>query len=205
MSTRGRKLMTVKTLKALPLLVGLIGLFAAASAGEVQADERGRLFGLGLHGNYFNTNDADDGTIRAGLQARLRITSGITAELSADYRDEEFEDGDISVEGYPFQLSALWYIFGRGGINPHLIFGGSWYNADVTVRSEGGLTREYSADDFGYHGGFGIELHMTERSFLHADVRYMFIDIDYGGVLDAADTKIDSDGFVVQLGLTFYF
>lgn len=197
--------MTFKTRRALPVLVALAALFVAAGAGEAHAGERGRIFGLGLHGNYFNTNDADDGTIRAGLQARLRITSGIAAELSADYRDEEFEGGDVSVKGYPFQLSALWYIFGRGGINPHLIFGGSWYSADVTVRREGGLTREYSTDDFGYHGGFGIELHMTERSFLHADVRYMFIDIDYGGVLDTADTKIDSDGFVVQLGLTFYF
>jgi len=197
--------MTGKTRTLGLMLILLTAVLAAAGSVEAQAGERGRIFGLGLHGNWYNTSDADDGTIRAGLQARLRITGGLAAELSADYRDEEFDDGNISVSGYPFQLSALWYIFGQGGISPHLIFGGSWYSADVTVRNQGGLSQEYSSDDFGYHGGFGIELHMTERSFLHADVRYMFIDIDYGGVLNTADTEIDSDGFVVQLGLTFYF
>lgn len=142
---------------------------------------------------------------------RLRVTQNLVAELAADYRKEEFEDGRVSVQGYPFQLSGIWYLFGRGGINPHLIFGGSWYNSDVTVTltEEGSLSRNFSSSDFGYHGGFGLELHMTERSFLHADVRYQLLDVnvDVGDVVGGnyGDGSLNHDGYVIQLGLTFYF
>lgn len=182
---------------------------AAAGGTAAYGGERAPFFGIGIHGNYFSTSDADDGSIRGGLQIRLRVTQTISIEGAADYREEEFDDGHVSVEGYPFQVSGLWYLFGRGGVNPHLIFGGSWYNSDITVKGPFELSHKYSSNDFGYHGGFGLDLHLTERSFFHVDVRYMFLDVEY----DASDIlgsdygvqSVDHDGYVIQAGLTFYF
>jgi outer membrane protein W len=194
----------------IPATVLFIALLAVGGT-EAFGQQRVPFFGIGIHGNYYNTNDADDGSIHGGLQIRLRVTQNLSAEVAADYRKEEFEDGRVSVEGYPFQVSGIWYLFGRGGINPHLIFGGSWYNSDVTVTltEEGSLSRDYSGSDFGYHGGFGLEMHMTDRSFLHADVRYNFLDVnvDAGDFVtgDYGDANLNHDGYVIQLGLTFYF
>ncbi len=193
------------------LIIALLAALAATGSTEAYGGDRAPFFGMGIHGNWYNTNDADDGSIRGGLQIRLRITQNISAELGADYRKEEFEEGRVSVEGYPFQLSGIWYLFGRGGVNPHLIFGGSWYSSDITVTltEEGSLSQDYSSNDFGYHGGFGLELHMTERSFFHADVRYQFLDVnvDVGDVVggDYGDGTFNHDGYIIQAGLTFYF
>lgn len=193
------------------LIIALLAVLTVAGGSEAYGGDRNPFFGIGIHGNYYNTGDADDGSIRGGLQVRLRLTENLSIEGAADYRKEQFNDGHVSVEGYPFQLSGIWYLFGRGGINPHLIFGGSWYNSDITVTlaEEGSLTRDFTSNDFGYHGGFGLELHMTDRSFFHLDVRYMFldVDVDYGDVIggDYGDGTYDHDGYVIQAGLTFYF
>ena len=191
--------MRFQTPRAAMILVALLAALWLAAGDEAIAGGRQPFFGIGIHGNYFNTSDADDGSIRPGIQVRLRFTEKISLEGSADYRDEQFDGGQIEVDGYPFQLSGLWYIFGRGGVNPHLIFGGSWYNSEITLNQSGGLSQKTTSSDFGYHGGFGLELHLTERSFFHGDVRYQFLDVDYLG------TSVDHDGFMVQAGLTFYF
>jgi outer membrane protein W len=193
------------------LFIALLAAVAATGSTTAYGGDRAPFFGMGVHGNWYNTKDADDGSIRGGLQIRLRITQTISAELGADYREEKFEEGRVTVEGYPFQLSGIWYLFGRGGVNPHLILGGSWYSSTVrvTLAEEGGLSQDFSSNDFGYHGGFGLELHMTERSFLHLDVRYQYLDVNVNvseiGSGDYGDGAFKHDGYVIQAGITFYF
>jgi len=179
--------------------VVLLATLWPAAISDAHAGGRQPFFGLGIHGTYYQTGDADDGSIRPGIQVRLRFTENISIEGSADYRDEQFDGGRIKVDGYPFQASGLWYLFGRGGVNPHLIFGGSWYNSESTLTTPLGLSEKHRSNDFGYHGGLGLELHLTERSFFHGDVRYQFLDVDVHG------TSVNHDGYQIQAGFTFYF
>ena len=106
--------MTVKTPAAWLTCAALFLVLAACVSAESRAGERSGFFGLGIHGNYYSTGDADDGTIRGGLQVRLRLTDGIAIEGAADYREEEFDDGHVTVEGYPFQAGST---LSASGIN----------------------------------------------------------------------------------------
>jgi len=171
---------------------------------SVQGGERPAFFGLGGHLSYYQTGDAD-GKMLGGLQARIRLSESLGFEASADYRKEKFEGGDeggdVVVDGYPFQLSALYYILKGSAIGPHLIFGGSWYSTNITVApvNVGGLQQKFNSDEFGYHGGFGLDIQAGDKVYIHGDARYHFLDVDFGG------RTIDHDGLTIQVGLTYYF
>lgn len=72
------------------LAVLLIGLFLYPLTGYSQ--EVGK-FGLGVRGGWYKSNDAEDGALHGGIQARWKLLPALAIEGAVDYRSEESYPG----------------------------------------------------------------------------------------------------------------
>ncbi len=172
-------------------------LLLAVAGGAAHGGVHDSMFALGVHGSGYYTGDADNSPWYGGAHAKLRLTAGLMLEGAIDYRSQEFLGGTVKVDGYPVQASLLWYIF-KGGVigkaGPHLIFGGTWYNATTSLGNW-----ETTSSEFGYHGGFGADVGLGDHFSISGDVRYQFLDIDTN------EYKISHDGYITSIGMTFWF
>jgi opacity protein-like surface antigen len=153
-------------------------------------------FGLGAHGGAFKPRDGDaDGF--GGIHARLRLLPFLAVEAAADAREADFDD-DVTVLQVPVQVSALVYLVPRGPIQPYLLAGVGWYYHHVDPRGADSHTDE----EFGYHGGAGVDFPLDPWWVLTADFRYYALADQVEG---RSLRDIDADGWQVWGGFTFYF
>jgi opacity protein-like surface antigen len=154
-------------------------------------------FGLGIHGGVFDPKDGDMNGF-GGVHARLRLLPFLGFEGSADVREAKFKDDRVTVLQVPVQVSALIYIIPSGPIQPYLVGGVGWYY--TRVDPEGGSAD--TSQEFGYHGGAGVDVPLGPNWVLNGDFRYFALADNVEG-RDAED--IDADGWQVRLGITYYF
>lgn len=152
-------------------------------------------FGLGPRAGYYKSNDADEGNLYFGIQARGRLTPNLAIEGAIDYRKEEFDNGNIVSKSYPILASALLYLLPNSTLSPYIIGGIGWYNTTVEIK---GADNETSSD-IGYHFGAGADIPIAETVVLNFDIRYNFLDVS----VESKD--IDYKGWIGTGGLTFYF
>lgn len=168
----------------------LIGLFLFPLMGNADS---GR-FGLGFRGGWYKANDADDGKIYGGLQARWKIFPALAIEGSADYRTEETYPNNRKITSYPVLVSALFYLIPRARVSPYLLGGVGWYYSKLEDNQ--GTTW---SNDFGAHLGAGLDIPIAPNVVFNADFRYYFLNFGDQKVKD-----LKTDGYIISAGLTFY-
>jgi opacity protein-like surface antigen len=170
----------------------LIGLLLYPLMGS--ADEMGK-FGLGFRGGWYKSNDADDGKLYGGFQARWRIFPALAIEGSIDYRTEESFPNNRKITNYPVLVSALFYLIPGAKVSPYLLGGVGWYYSEL----KDNLGTTYS-NDFGAHVGGGLDIPLAPQVVFNADLRYYFLNFDNVKVKD-----LETNGYIISAGLTFYF
>lgn len=182
------------------------------------AQEEGRIentFGIGPRAGYYKSKDAEEGAWYGGVQSRFRFGEVIGLEVAADYRTEEtFEvdapgfDGEINVRSYPVTASLLVFLPILPHFSPYLVGGGGLYYTKIDYSES---LEDLGFDDrterpWGWHAGAGLEFPITETVALNADVRYIFMDSEFG---DEGGTDLDEDSSVdswaATTALMFYF
>ncbi len=163
--------------------------------------------GLGVHGGYGQSVDAESGSPLAGAHVIMNVTSWLGAVASVDFKFKEdlVENGiKYDVESYPITVMGRIYI-PAGGFSPY-IAGGFEYRI---IKYGGDLFEDYEVDDsesaFGWVAGAGVELGSSDSFGLFGEVLYEMVDPERdieNAVEDAEDFKYDQ--WSVRAGITFF-
>jgi opacity protein-like surface antigen len=163
--------------------------------------------GLGVHGGYGQSIDAESGSPLAGAHVIMNITSWLGAVASVDFKFKEdlVESGiDYDVESYPITLMGRIYI-PAGGLSPY-VAGGFQYRI---VKYGGDLFEDFEVDDsenaFGWVAGAGAEFGSGGSFALFGEVLYEMSDPErdvQNAVEDAQDFKYDQ--WSVRAGITLF-
>lgn len=197
--------MGVRTMRvALTLLVASTALAALCVAPAVAAPTG---LGLGVHGGYGQSVDAENGSPLAGAHVILNVTSWLGAVASVDFKFKEdlVESGiDYDVESYPITVVGRIYI-PAGGFSPY-VAGGFEYRI---IKYGGDLFEDYEVDDsesaFGWVAGAGVEFGSSDSFGLFGEVLYEMSDPERdieNAVEDAEDFKYDQ--WSIRAGITFF-
>lgn len=148
---------------------------------------------IGPELGYYKAQDAENGSVLFGAQARLKLSKLIGIEGAIDYRKEKYSGGDVEVTTYPVQATALIYPIplAYGAI------GAGWYNTNVTVHTALG-DYDDTSQEFGYHFGGGVELPLNKNISLAGDIRYVFLNYDFEKV---PGQEVDANFYVIKVGL----
>jgi len=178
---------------------------AVACCGPVQAAPTG--LGLGAHGGYGQSVDAESGSPVAGVHAVLNPATWLGVVASVDYKFEEdcsVEESEYSVESYPLTLMARVY-FPTETFSPYLAAGVQYR----IIKYGGDLFDDVELDDsenaFGWVAGAGAVVNPSDSYEVFGEVLYELNDPerDLGeAVEDAGDFKYDQ--WSVRAGFTFF-
>lgn len=141
--------------------------------------------------------DADNGNIMFGGLVRAYLTNAVAFEASINYRQQEYQNGSITVTDWPVQLSGLFYpiedLYGVVGVG--------WYNAKVEYSGSLNDIPDKTSQKFGWHFGAGIDIPLSEKAFLFGDFRYVFLNYNFEDVPGGGEIK--SNYFQINAGLMF--
>lgn len=164
-------------------------------------------FGFGPKLGYYKAQDADEGNLYGGLQARLRLGAVVGIEASVEYRPgQKYGIGNqtVTTSFIPVTASLLFFVPVNQHFTPYAVAGvGAYY----TRYELSGIASDIGFDDdssfnMGYHLGFGTEIPITSNVALSADYRYLFLNPnDNEESFDGANFN----GNVFSAGLMFYF
>ena len=163
--------------------------------------------GFGPKIGYYKANDADEGNLYGGLQARFRLGAVVGIELSAEYRaGQRFGIGNQTVitSFIPLTASILLFVPVNQHFTPYAVAGiGAYY----TRYELSGLASDLGFNDdsnfnLGYHLGFGTEIPITSNVALSADYRYLFMNSNTN---EESFEGSNFNGNVLSAGLMFYF
>ncbi len=166
-------------------------------------------FGMGPRVGFYSTeengNDELDGYL--GVQMRFRFNSVFGIEASFDWREDEYtivtpyEETKMTVEHHPVLVSAMFDLVPFSSVSPYVLMGIGWYYMEEKYE---GYDYYYETDDrdFGYHLGGGINAYFNPNMCFNADLRYNFLKITED---EWGDSELDAGGWIVNMGLTFFF
>jgi opacity protein-like surface antigen len=120
--------------------------------------------------------DSDDASFVAGAQARARIYPWLAAEASIDLQTQQtYENGDIDVQIFPFQLSGLFYPQVDWPVKPYGLVGVDLAIVDVHYKGAFSNKSDKTVIEPGAHFGFGADYALTTSITLDADFRFVWL------------------------------
>lgn len=154
-------------------MLSLTAILAAPAPGAAQG------LGVGARMAMVKTDvDVEDNSVRfTGGQIRLGMTPRLGLEVSLDRHTTTFETLNERVKETPVQASLLMFL-ARGSFVPYLLGGPGWYTRTVEAIENPDDIEDQSTRTFGWHAGFGAEIHMGRHAGLHADYRYTHLRFD---------------------------
>jgi opacity protein-like surface antigen len=153
--------------------------------------------GLGVRVGRVSVPDTDEDATTVG--AFLRSGRALGFEGAIDYRSEDLAGGG-ELRTWPVTASLV--------LSPvplvHALAGVGWYN--TTLEFPAALNIEKKTESkLGWHVGGGAQVPLFAPVSVVGDLRYAYIDYDFG---DAVDAVADFDGgnyFALQLGAMLQF
>ena len=181
----------VKTTIHMVLLIAVLSTSASARS----------FLGVGPRGGYYKSQDAEEGEWLFGGGVRLKLGT-LGFEGSIDYRSEQYASGALTVRSWPVMASVLLYplpiVYGVAGMG--------WYNTTMDYDQSkfgplnGLLVPEDKTDqEVGWHFGGGVELPLGRTTTLAADIRYVFIDYDFGDLPGSDEYRTDFYAVTISL------
>ncbi|MDT8325310.1 MAG: outer membrane beta-barrel protein, partial [Bacteroidota bacterium] len=203
------------------ILCVLLALLFMAPQLQAQRTFIENTIGVGPHVGWYQSNDAEDGALYFGFQARLRYGRNVGFEIALDYRDNEafdagrFDPTRLKADVMYVPLTASLMIFAPVGsfLTPYGLAGLGWYYTitDYELINSSRELRQLleNEDNFemGYHFGLGLEIPLSQNFTLHGDARYLFLGTEIRTVRDITtlDTDTDnSDGIMFNAGFMIY-
>jgi opacity protein-like surface antigen len=165
--------------------------------------------GLGVHGGYGESKDADSGSFLAGANVVVNVLPWLGVVGMIDYKfEEDFSGGADSLTVTSFPISAMGRVYlPIAGFSPYVAVG-----VQYRLISYGGELlddQNYDIDDsdnaFGWLAGAGAEFDLSPKTELFGEVRYESADPDQdfdNAIQDAEDLSFDQ--WSVRVGLTFF-
>jgi opacity protein-like surface antigen len=169
----------------LALLTAVPALALARGAAAQAYSDPG--FGVGAHVSVSKAAGAESAAVTGGVQVRARLTGGLGVEALVTYRREEYAAAGVKVlrlDEVPFQGSVQLFFRIRTPVQPYVLAGGGYYYIRATGLGPNprGRTTE---NRFAFHAGAGVDVRVAGRTSVHADLRYVLLDV--GAVDDASE------------------
>lgn len=151
-------------------------------------------FSIGPEAGYHKSEDGE-GDLMFGAAARVKLSSALGAEAAIQYRQEDRDlgSGSVTIRNYPILVSGLIYPLPIA----YGVVGAGWYNTKFEFENLQGV-EDGTTQEFGWHFGAGIELPVG-GSKLFGDIRYVFIDYDFGNVPSTGDSNF----YIISAGFLF--
>ncbi len=157
---------------------------------------------LGPQLGWQKAADADNSKFMIGGAFRLKLSQAFGMEASVNYRQEQYNNGAVTVTSWPVMVTGLLYpipvLYGAIGVG--------WYNTSFeyspTILLLG--DRNETEQKFGWHFGAGVEIPLSgsvesPNSILTADLRYVFLNYDFQKMPGSPGLKSDFVMFTVGL------
>lgn len=214
------------------ILLAFVVVSLILSSSMVGASEDSK-FGIGVRGGFVFSQDDSivdpvDGTkvdididsaFCVGINTTYVMSDVLSMELSGDWvfdRETEFMTptgsiggGDIST--IPVLLTLRIHIPVSSGFKPYIGGGVGWYfnsfdQNPLWIASNPGVNAELD-DSFAWLANAGLEFFLTENVAFNIDGKYIWSspDMNLTGTGYYNTYEIDLDGFVVGVGVKFYF
>ncbi len=154
---------------------------------------------LGPELGIYNAKDADNSKLMGGAALRLRLSPGLGAEGSINYREEDYAGGKVSVRSWPVMVTGLIYplpmLYGA--------IGAGWYNTtfDYDKTKIGKEIDSQTEQKFGWHFGGGLEIPTGANSKIVGDIRYVFLNYDFKQF--PGSEGLSANFYVITLGVLF--
>lgn len=184
------------------LLFTVFGNTFAQEAKPQESKKQKARIGIGPQVGWQKSSSADNGSLMFGAALRFRISEAIGLEGSISYRSEDYADGALTVKTWPIMVTGLIYpvryFYGAIGIG--------WYNTsfDYGDKPLAQTLRNNTQQNFGWHLGGGLEIPASKSINVTADIRYVFLNYDFGDLERAANRgDLISNFFVITLGASF--
>jgi hypothetical protein len=143
--------------------------------------------GWGIYGSYWQPGDWD-GAAGAGGKISFEVVKNALFDIRATWFDDFTLDEDgtrLQVEAVPFE-AGLTITTGLEPVNVYFCGGLSWYTMDGGVYQSGVKTDVDFDDEFGFYGGIGFEVPVSEdvahlgatRITLFAEALYRYASVD---------------------------
>lgn len=158
--------------------------------------------GIGPQLGIYKAQDADDTRLMGGVAARLKFSQDLGIEGSVNFRQEDYNDGNVTVTSWPVMVTGLIYVIPvvYGAI------GAGWYNTSVDYEfppgylGGPGLKTSEASQEVGWHLGGGAEIPAGTAGKLVGDIRYVFLNYEFEQI---PGTEVDSNFFVVTAAFFF--
>ncbi|MGE5399562.1 MAG: outer membrane beta-barrel protein [Ignavibacteriales bacterium] len=168
----------------------------------VASEIKAQGIGIGPQLGWQKSSSADNGALMYGAALRVKLSPAIGIEGSINYRQEKYADGGLTVRSWPVMVTGLIYpipvVYGAIGVG--------WYNTTFDYSQELTLKnlQNNTTQNFGWHLGGGLELPLGKSAWLTGDIRYVFLNYDFGQLATQASTgDLSSNFFVITVGLLF--
>lgn len=156
---------------------------------------------IGPHLGIQKSKNSDKANYLGGATLRLRLMPALAAETSIAYRQQKYNDGEVTIRDWPVQVTGLLYLLPilYGGL------GGGWYNTtfDYAQSLNDTGVKDETTRDFGWHVVAGIELPLSPKTHVYGDVRYVFLNYDLKDVPEAVINGTDANFYSISVGILF--
>ncbi|MCC5906327.1 MAG: porin family protein [Balneolaceae bacterium] len=198
--------MIQRLLTILALILGT-AVFTASAQSAADRASISNTFGFGPRLGYYNAQDAEQGNLYYGIQARYRPGASFGIEAAVEYSaGHEFGVGNSTVKTSFVPVTASLLLFAP--ISNHFApYGVAGLGAYFTRYSPSGVLEDLgfeSNSDFnlGYHLGFGAEIPFSSNIAISIDYRYIFLNPnDNEQLFEGANFN----GNILSASLMFYF
>lgn len=195
--------------RILTILTLILGTAVFTASAQSMADRAGisNTFGFGPKIGYHKAQNADQGNLYYGVQARFRPGAIVGIEAAIEYSSgHEFGIGNSSVKTsfVPVTASLLLFVPVSEYFAPYGVAG---LGAYFTRYSPSGVLDDLGFDsdsDFnlGYHLGFGAEVPLGGNIAMSLDYRYIFLNPNDN---EESFEGANFNGNAVSASLMFYF
>jgi len=195
--------------RVLAILILILGTAVFTASAQSAADRASisNTFGFGPRLGYYKAQDADQGNLYYGIQARLRPGASFGIEAAVEYSGgHEFGVGNSTVKTsfVPVTVSLLLFVPVSNHFAPYGVAG---LGAYFTRYSPSGVLEDLgfeSNSDFnlGYHLGFGAEIPFSKNIAINIDYRYIFLNPNDN---EQSFEGANFNGNILSASLMFYF
>lgn len=179
--------------------------------------------GVGIHGGWMNSQDADGGAGFGGAQLRFRLLSFLGIEVSGDVMEETFKNKTVDVSETPLNLTGMIYPFGAPftffpiPVAPYLSGGVTWVYFRTNFRGalatpptnlQAATSDAETNRAQGWHAGIGVDIGITKNVTLNLEYRSLFWDLNKNidnPTVRAGLPNISTNSYQIRSGLTFLF